>query len=196
MTTANPRSTTRPRICAAIGVTLFLTTRCTVTALVRSTRKWSQPQEPASSNQPTTPSKLSRKPNLTLNGETKQARANWGTTGANVKNAIVGVTEGFSKKLDIQGIGYKAAMEGASTIVLNLGFTHPIKYAIPEGVKVIVEKNVVTVSGFDRYQVGQTAADIRAYKKPEPYQGKGIRYVGEQVRRKAGKKVAGTGTAA
>ncbi len=134
--------------------------------------------------------------NLTLNGETKQARANWGTTGANVKNAIVGVTEGFSKKLDIQGIGYKAAMEGASTIVLNLGFTHPIKYAIPEGVKVIVEKNVVTVSGFDRYQVGQTAADIRAYKKPEPYQGKGIRYVGEQVRRKAGKKVAGTGTAA
>ena len=127
---------------------------------------------------------------LTSSGETKQARANWGTTGAHLRNAIAGVTHGFKKQLDIQGIGFKAVMEGAN-LVLTLGFTHPIIYKTPEGIKISVEKNVVSVAGSDRYLVGQVAAEIRKFKKPEPYQGKGIRYVGEHVRRKAGKKVAG-----
>ncbi len=128
---------------------------------------------------------------VTVDGDTKQIRSNWGTMGAHIRNAIAGVTVGFTKQLDIQGIGYKAVLEGGKTLVLSLGFTHPIKYPTPEGITIKVEKNVVTVSGSDRYMVGQTAAEIRKFKKPEPYQGKGIRYVGEQVRRKAGKKVAG-----
>ena len=127
---------------------------------------------------------------LSITGDTKQARSNWGTTGAHLRNAIEGVTKGFKKQLDIQGIGYKATMEGAN-LSLNLGFSHPIKYKTPEGIKISVEKNVVNITGSDRYMVGQVAAKIRQFKKPEPYQGKGIRYVGEQVRRKAGKKVAG-----
>lgn len=128
--------------------------------------------------------------------ERKQAQSNWGTQGAQMKNAIVGVTEGFVKALDIQGIGFKAAMEG-NNLTLNLGFSHPVKFAAPEGIKFVVEKNIVKVSGIDKYLVGQTAAQIRKLKKPEPYQGKGIRYVGEVVRKKAGKKVAGaTGGAA
>lgn len=127
---------------------------------------------------------------LSINSEIKQARANWGTMGAHLRNAIAGVTDGFKKQLDIQGIGYKAAMEGAN-LSLSLGFSHPIKYKTPEGIKISVEKNVVNITGSDRYMVGQVAAKIRQFKKPEPYQGKGIRYVGEQVRRKAGKKVAG-----
>lgn len=127
---------------------------------------------------------------LSATSDTKQARSNWGTMGAHLRNAIEGVTNGFKKQLDIQGIGYKAAMEGAN-LSLNLGFSHPIKYKTPEGIKISVEKNVVNISGSDRYMVGQVAAKIRQFKKPEPYQGKGIRYVGEQVRRKAGKKVAG-----
>jgi len=133
--------------------------------------------------------------NLTINADHKQAHANWGTLGSHIKNAIEGVTTGFSKKLDIQGIGFKGTMEG-TTLSLNLGFTHPVKYAAPEGIKIIVEKNIITVTGIDKYLVGQVAAEIRKLKKPEPYQGKGIRYFGEHVRQKAGKKVAGTGTAA
>lgn len=129
--------------------------------------------------------------NLTATGDSKQVRANWGTTGAHIRNAIMGVTTGFTKQLDIQGIGFKAVLEGGKTLVLNVGFTHPIKYPTPEGITIKVEKNIVTVSGNNKYLVGQTAAHIREFKKPEPYQGKGIRYVGEQVRRKAGKKVAG-----
>jgi large subunit ribosomal protein L6 len=133
---------------------------------------------------------------LTIASAKKQARANWGTLGANVKNAIVGVTTGFTKSLEIQGIGFKAAMEGAN-LSLNVGFSHPVKFTTPEGIKIVVEKAFIRVSGSDKYLVGQTAAEIRKIKKPEPYQGKGIRYVGEQVRRKAGKKVAGaTGAAA
>jgi large subunit ribosomal protein L6 len=127
---------------------------------------------------------------LSVTSDIKQARANWGTMGAHLRNAITGVTEGFKKQLDIQGIGFKAAMKG-NDLVLNLGFSHPIEFKTPEGIKITVEKNVVNVTGSDRYLVGQVAAKIRSFKKPEPYQGKGIRYVGEQVRRKAGKKVAG-----
>ncbi len=127
---------------------------------------------------------------LTIDSTVVQARANWGTMGAHVRNAIAGVTTGFEKKLDVQGIGYKAAMEGP-LLVLSLGFSHPVKYKAPAGIKLTLEKSFITVSGIDRQLVGQTAAQIRKFKKPEPYQGKGIRYVGEQVRRKEGKKVAG-----
>lgn len=121
----------------------------------------------------------------------KQARANWGTMSALVANAIAGVTDGFTKRLDVQGIGFKAAMEGPN-VTLNLGFSHPVKFTTPAGVKITLEKSQIIITGADKYLVGQTAAQIRKLRKPEPYQGKGIRYVGEQVRRKEGKKVAGS----
>ncbi len=121
----------------------------------------------------------------------KQARANWGTIRSLAYNAIVGLTEGFNKNLEIEGVGYRANMEG-ETLVLNLGLSHPIKFTPPQGIKISVEKNVIKISGVDNALVGQVAAKIRAFKKPEPYKGKGIRYQGEVVRRKAGKKVAGT----
>ena len=131
----------------------------------------------------------------TLNFKTdsteKQALANWGTTRALANNIIEGLKEGFKKVLEIEGIGYRANMEG-DTLVLFLGFSHPVKYPSPKGIKITVEKNAITVSGSDKAAVGQTAAEIRAFKKPEPYKGKGIRYRGEIVRRKAGKKVGGT----
>jgi large subunit ribosomal protein L6 len=127
---------------------------------------------------------------FTIGEETKQARSNWGTTGALLRNAIAGLTTGFEKRLDVQGIGYKAALEGKN-LVLSVGYSHPVKFPVPEGVKIVLEKSFVIITGIDRQLVGQVAATIRKIKKPEPYQGKGIRYVGEQVRRKEGKKVAG-----
>lgn len=120
----------------------------------------------------------------------KQARANWGTIRSLAQNAIVGLTQGFSKILEIEGIGYRANMEG-DVLVLNLGLSHPIKFTPPQGIKISVEKNTIKISGIDKALVGQIAAQIRALKKPEPYQGKGIRYQGETIRRKAGKKLAG-----
>ena len=130
-------------------------------------------------------------------GTGAQARANTGTMAALVRNALQGAAEGFTKALEIEGIGFKAAMEGGGTLVLTVGFTHPIKFAVPESVKITVIKNIITISGADRSLVGQVAAQIRKIKKPEPYKGKGIHYQGEVIRRKAGKKVAGaTGTAA
>lgn len=125
----------------------------------------------------------------------KQAAANLGTMAALVKNALVGVSQGFSKSLEIEGIGFKAALEG-KTLVVNAGFTHPVKFEAPGGVKVTVEKNIIKVSGIDKGLVGQVAAQIKKIRKPEPYKGKGIHYVGEVVRRKEGKKVAGAGTTA
>ena len=122
-----------------------------------------------------------------------QARANWGTMAALIKNAIRGVSEGFTKTLEIEGIGYRASMEGP-TLVLNVGFTHQVKFVPPSGVTIAVEKNQIKVSGTDRALVGEAAAQIRRIKKPEPYKGKGIRYQNEVIRRKAGKKVAGAGT--
>ncbi len=110
-----------------------------------------------------------------------------------IDNMVKGVTEGFSKSLEIQGVGYRAAVAG-SAVNLNLGFSHPIEFKLPEGIEAKVEKNIITISGADKYLVGQVAADIRSLRKPEPYKGKGIRYVGEHVRRKAGKAaVKGTG---
>ena len=128
-------------------------------------------------------------------GTHKQGRSNWGTMTALLKNAVVGVSEGFGKALEIQGVGYRASMEG-NVLVLNVGFTHPIKFTSPEGIKISVEKNIIKVNGASKELVGEVAAQIRKFKKPEPYKGKGIMYKGEVIRRKAGKKVAGAGTAA
>lgn len=132
---------------------------------------------------------------FTASSDSVQARANWGTMRALAENAAVGVSQGFSKALEIEGIGFRASMEG-KTLVLNVGFTHPVKYTPREGVTVTVEKGVIKVSGVNREHVGEAAANIRKIKKPEPYQGKGIRYQGEVIRRKSGKKVAGAGAAA
>ncbi|MFM8233516.1 MAG: 50S ribosomal protein L6 [Holophagaceae bacterium] len=119
--------------------------------------------------------------------EDAQTKAYHGLTRALVQNAITGVTEGFKKDLDIVGVGYKAALEGKK-LRLDLGYSHPIFYEIPQGIQVAVEKLThVTVSGSDRQLVGQVAADIRKYRKPEPYKGKGVMYTGEVIRRKAGK---------
>jgi large subunit ribosomal protein L6 len=122
----------------------------------------------------------------------RQARANWGTMAALVNNAIKGVSAGFEKKLQLEGIGFKASAEG-SAVVLSLGFSHPVRFSLPQGVSAAVEKNIITLKSADKMLLGKAAAEIRKLKKPEPYQGKGIRYVGETVRRKAGKKAAAAG---
>lgn len=119
-------------------------------------------------------------------------RALWGLSRMLIANMITGVTAGYVKKLEINGVGYKAAVTGQK-LTLNLGFSHAIEHAIPTGIAVAVEKNIVTVSGIDKQLVGETAAKIRAYKKPEPYKGKGIKYIDEVIRRKAGKVVKATG---
>ncbi len=123
--------------------------------------------------------------------KSKKTPALWGTIRAVVANLIKGVYEGFEKKLEIEGVGFKAQTNG-NDLILNLGFSHPVNFKTPEGIKIGIEKNVITVSGVSLELVGQTAANIRALKKPEPYKGKGIRYAGEIIKRKAGKKVAGT----
>ena len=121
----------------------------------------------------------------------KKSPALWGTLRALINNAVIGVSKGFEKKLEIEGIGFKAALDGQN-LSLNVGFSHPVKFPIPEGIKITIEKNLLTISGISKDLVGRTAADIRAIKKPEPYKGKGIHYVGEVIRRKSGKKAAGT----
>jgi len=103
-----------------------------------------------------------------------------------VSNMIIGVTDGFSKQLEVNGVGYRVALSG-NALKLNLGFSHDIMYKIPEEIKVSVDQNIITVSGISKQQVGQTAAEIREFKKPEPYKGKGIKYVGEHIIRKSGK---------
>lgn len=122
---------------------------------------------------------------------TKQAKASWGTARSLAHNAIMGVTRGFEKVLELEGVGYRVNMEG-SVLVLSLGLSHPVKVNPPEGIKISVAKNTITVSGLDKDLVGRVAAGIRALKKVEPYKGKGLKYQGEIARRKAGKKVAGT----
>jgi large subunit ribosomal protein L6 len=117
----------------------------------------------------------------------RQSRAFHGLARALANNAIKGVTEGFSKELDIVGVGYKAAVEG-NKLVFALGYSHPVVYPIPEGIKVAVDKQThLTVTGIDRQRVGQVAAEIRSLRKPDPYKQKGIRYVGEVLKKKAGK---------
>jgi large subunit ribosomal protein L6 len=125
------------------------------------------------------------------NSKAKNSASLWGLTRALVFNLIKGVEEGYCKKLEIEGVGFRAQVQGSS-LVLSLGFSHPVTYTIPASVSVAVQGNIIEVAGPDKYLVGQVAADIRAFKKPEPYKGKGIHYVGEHIRRKAGKKVATT----
>ena len=120
-------------------------------------------------------------------GEGKLAKALWGTYAAHVRNMVTGVTEGFTKTLQIEGVGYRAAVEGTN-IVLNVGFSHPVTLAIPEGIAAEVVKSDIILKGADKDALGQFAADVRKVKKPEPYKGKGIRYQGEFIIRKQGKK--------
>lgn len=119
--------------------------------------------------------------------ETVDSRALWGTYASHVQNMITGVTAGFTKKMLIEGVGFKWSVAG-SNVVLNVGFSHEVTLPIPEGIKVVAEKGTLTVSGFDKELVGLFCAKIRDYKPVEPYKGKGIRYEGEHVRRKQGKK--------
>ena len=119
--------------------------------------------------------------------ETKPVRARHGLVRALIANQVTGVTEGFEKKLEIIGVGYRAAVKG-KVLDLQLQFSHPVEYPIPEDITITCPDNThITVAGIDKQRVGQIAAEIRAYRKPEPYKGKGIRYVGEVVFRKAGK---------
>lgn len=118
----------------------------------------------------------------------KRSRQLWGLSRSLVRNMVQGVTQGYSERLEIQGVGYKAAVEG-SNLKLDLGFSHSVMFPIPPGIKIACEKpTLIAVSGIDKQLVGQVAAEIRGYKRPEPYKGKGIRYAGESVRRKEGKK--------
>jgi large subunit ribosomal protein L6 len=120
--------------------------------------------------------------------ETKRARAQWGTTRATISNMVKGVSQGYKKTLDITGVGFKAQAQGKK-LTLNLGFSHDVIYTVPDGIEVKTPQPVqIEVSGADRQKVGQVAAEIRAYKQPEPYKGKGIRYADEYILRKEGKK--------
>ena len=120
--------------------------------------------------------------------DAKQSRAMWGTTRALVNNMVTGVSTGFSVNLEITGVGYRAQVQG-NTLNLQLGYSHDIPFPIPGDVRITCERpTIISVSGADRHRVGQIAADIRAYRPPEPYKGKGIRYATENVRRKEGKK--------
>ena len=128
-----------------------------------------------------------RELSVVLVENTKQGRSLVGTIYMLVRNMIYGVKDGFSKILDIEGVGYRAAMEG-SDLVLALGFSHPVRFVPPEGIDITAEKNSIEVKGINKETVGQVAAIIRSYRPPEPYKGKGVRYRGEYIRRKAGKK--------
>jgi large subunit ribosomal protein L6 len=120
--------------------------------------------------------------------ESKRARAMWGTTRALVNNMITGVSTGFTRTLEINGVGYRAAVQGAN-LNLQLGYSHDISYPIPRDIKIACERpTLIAISGADRQRVGQVAAEIRAYRPPEPYKGKGIKYSDETIRRKEGKK--------
>lgn len=119
--------------------------------------------------------------------ETKRTSALWGLTRSLVANMVLGATFGFEKKLDFEGVGYRANVEG-DALVLQLGFSHPVRFKAPSGIKFSVEKNTITISGIDKELVGDVAAQVRRLRPPEPYKGKGIRYRDEVIRRKAGKK--------
>ena len=125
---------------------------------------------------------------ITAANDSKEARAAWGTTRALIANMVKGVKDGYEKKLQIQGVGFRAAMQGKD-LKLSLGFSHEVVFQTPKGITIAAPTATeITVSGADKQQVGQVAADIRAYRKPEPYKGKGVRYLGEYIARKEGKK--------
>lgn len=124
----------------------------------------------------------------------KGVAAQWGTQWALVRNCVQGVQKGFSKQLELQGVGYRAEAS-AKGLKLLVGFSHPVELAPPPGIAATVEKNIITIAGADKHAVGEFAAAVRRVRPPEPYKGKGIRYVGEVVRRKVGKVVGTTGAA-
>jgi large subunit ribosomal protein L6 len=120
--------------------------------------------------------------------ETKKARAMWGTARSRIQNMVQGVSEGFTKELEINGVGYRAAVQGQA-LNLQLGFSHDVSYPIPEGITIKCEKPTsISISGADKQKVGQVAAEIRSYRPPEPYKGKGVKYADEVILRKEGKK--------
>jgi large subunit ribosomal protein L6 len=125
---------------------------------------------------------------VTPKGLDKRSRAMWGMSRAQIANLVTGVSKGFEKKLEINGVGYKAAVQG-KVLKLSLGYSHDVDYEIPNGISIVTPKPTeILVSGIDRQKVGQTAAEIRAYRGPEPYKGKGVKYEGEFIFRKEGKK--------
>lgn len=124
-----------------------------------------------------------------FNKEASNASAMWGLVWSLVRNSVVGVSEGFSKKLEINGVGYKASVSG-DKLNLSLGYSHPIEFKLPQGITAVVEGNSITISGIDKCLVGEMAAQIRKLRKPEPYKGKGVKYSDEIIRRKAGKAAA------
>ena len=119
-------------------------------------------------------------------GDDKQSAAFWGTYRALFNNIVIGLDQGFTKSLEINGVGYRAAVQG-KTLNLQLGFSHDINFEIPEGLDIKVEKNIITIKGSDKQAVGQAAAKIRGFRPPEPYKGKGVKYTDEVIIRKAGK---------
>jgi large subunit ribosomal protein L6 len=123
------------------------------------------------------------------NQEDKNEKSLWGLFNRLVNNMVVGVTEGFTKKLEVVGVGFRVALQGQK-LVLNLGFSHQVEYVLPQGISGSLEKNTIILTGIDKYLLGETAAQIRRIKKPEPYKGKGIRYVDEVVKKKVGKAAA------
>lgn len=125
--------------------------------------------------------------------ENQEINASFGLARALIANMVKGVTEGFEKRLELLGVGYRAQVSG-NELLLSIGFSHQVKVQAPEGITFSVSENVISVSGIDKGQVGNTAAKIRAIRPPEPYKGKGIRYAGEKVRRKAGKAAKAVGT--
>jgi large subunit ribosomal protein L6 len=124
--------------------------------------------------------------NFTLVGEESQSKAYWGTYRALTNNAVIGLDKGFTKSLEINGVGYRAAVKG-KVLELQLGFSHPINFDIPENIEIAVEKNIINIKGSSKQEVGQVAAKIRGFRPPEPYKGKGVKYTDEHIVRKAGK---------
>jgi large subunit ribosomal protein L6 len=124
---------------------------------------------------------------VTPRDSSNEAKAMWGLTRALLNNMVIGITQGFKKELEIVGVGYRAEQKG-NTIVFSLGYSHPVEYELPEGIEAKVEKQTrITLQGIDKELVGQTAATVRSFRRPEPYKGKGVRYLGEAVRHKVGK---------
>ncbi len=123
--------------------------------------------------------------------ESKKQKAYWGLYRTLIANMLEGLTKGFEKKLEVNGVGYRVSLSGQK-LILNVGFSHPVEFEVPAGIQAKVEGNIITLQGIDKQLVGQTAASIRKIRKPEPYKGKGIKYVGEEIRRKAGKTAKGS----
>ncbi len=132
---------------------------------------------------------LERQVVLSPKNDSKKVYAFWGLYRSLIANMVEGVVNGMEKVLEIEGVGYRAEVQG-DKLTLNIGFSHPVEISAPEGIQFKAEKNTITISGIDKQLVGQVAAKIRAIRKPEPYKGKGIRYQGEKIRRKVGKKAA------